>query len=46
MSDEFKQWWFKLRMENFNKLRPENPIGVEATYEENEKKYGGKRKCD
>ena len=33
MSDDFKQWWFKLRMDNFNKLRETNLIEVEDDFE-------------
>ena len=41
MSDEFKQWWFKLRMENFNKLRSTHFIEVEDSYEKNVRRYTG-----
>ena len=39
MSDEIKQYWFKLRMENFNQINCTNIIKVEETYAENEKVY-------
>lgn len=39
MTDEFKQMWFKLRMENFNQLNCIREIKVENTYSENEKMY-------
>ena len=39
MSNDFKQWWFKLRMDNFNKLRETNLIEVEDDFEKNVRKY-------
>lgn len=41
MTDEFKQMWFKLRMENFNPLRPEQQIEVENEFKKNVLKYTG-----
>ncbi len=39
MDDNFKQMWFKLRMENFNELNPELKIKILETYAENEALY-------
>lgn len=39
MEDEWKQMWFRLRMENFNQRRSENKIEVKGSYQENEETY-------
>ncbi len=39
MSDELKQMWFKLRMENFNQINCLKQIDMKDTYEENVKQY-------
>lgn len=39
VSNDFKQWWFKLRMDNFNKLRAEHLIEVEDDFEKNVRRY-------
>lgn len=39
MSDDFKQMWFKLRMENFNQMNCVRQIEIKDTYKENEEKY-------
>lgn len=39
MSDDFKQMWFKLRMENFNQINCVRQIEIKDTYKENEEKY-------
>lgn len=39
MSDEFKQYWFKLRMENFNNLRSKDKILIEDEFGKNFSKY-------
>lgn len=43
MTDEFKQMWFKLRMENFNKINQTKTIDIKDTYPENETLYKGKK---
>lgn len=40
MSDEFKQYWFKLRMENFNKLRSTDKVVIEDEFCKNYFRYG------
>lgn len=44
MSDEFKQYWFKLRMENFNKINSSHHIEIKDTFKENEETYCRKDK--
>ncbi len=39
MSDDFKQMWFNLRMENFNHINCVRQIDIKNTYAENEKQY-------
>lgn len=39
MPDDIKQMWFKMRMENFNKLHPELKLEIKETWEENVKRY-------
>lgn len=39
MSDEFKQMWLKLRMDNINKLRPDSKIQIEDDFQKNVDKF-------
>lgn len=39
MSDDFKQMWFKLRMENFNQINCIRQIDIKDSYKKNEEKY-------
>lgn len=39
MPDEIKQFWFQLRMENFNQMNGCHVIEIANTFKENEKKY-------
>ncbi len=39
MSDEFKQMWFRLRMENFNQINCLRELSIHDSYEENVKRY-------
>ena len=41
MSIEYKQWWFKLRMNNLKKSNPDCKVEVMDTYEENVIRYLG-----
>lgn len=43
MSDDFKQYWFKLRMENFNQINIVQDINVKDTYKENEESFNNKK---
>lgn len=42
MSDDFKQYWFKLRMENFNKINCTHHIEINETFKEDEDSYKNK----
>ena len=44
MSIEYKQWWFKLRMNNLKKSNPDCNVEVMDTYEENVIRYLGEEK--
>ena len=39
MSNEFKQWWFALRMKNLNQLRTNDFVEVEDDFEKNVRRY-------
>lgn len=39
MSDEFKQYWFRLRMENIKQLNCTCQIEVQDSFQENARKY-------
>lgn len=41
MSIDYKQWWFKLRMNNLKKSNPDCKVEVMDTYEENVIRYLG-----
>lgn len=43
MSDDFKQYWFKLRMENFNQINCTRNIEIKNTYKENEDSFKNKK---
>ncbi len=42
MNDDFKQYWFKLRMENFNKINCNNKIEIKDNYKDNKDRYKSK----